>query len=88
MENLKAKDQMDMESFIEAAEHSFYHGSDLSVHVLSRMLKIPIVAWNSHFLWVSTPYISVYDCPVLVFYGLCQEFPWHRYKYITLRICV
>ena len=66
MENLKAKDQMDMESFIEAAEHSFYHGSNLSVRVLSRMLKIPIAAWNSHFLWVSTPYISIYDCPVLV----------------------
>ena len=66
MENLKAKDQMDIESFIEAAWHSFYHGSDLSVCVLSRMLKIPIAAWNSHFLWVSTPYISIYDCPVLV----------------------
>ena len=66
MENLKVKDDMDMESFIEAAEHSYYHGSDLSVQVLSTMLKIPIAALNSHFLWVSMPYISVYECPVLV----------------------
>ena len=70
MENLKAKDDMDMESFFEATEHSYYHGSDLSVRVLSRMLKILIAAWNSHFLWVSTPYISVYKCRVLVvFHG-------------------
>ena len=62
-ENLMAKDDLDMESFIAAAEQSNYHGSDLAVRVLSQMLKIPIAAWNSHFLWVSSPYISIYKCP-------------------------
>ena len=57
---------MDMTAFIEAAEFSYYHGSDLALRVLSRMLKIPIAAWNSHFIWVSAPYISVYECPVLL----------------------
>ena len=65
-ENLKAKDKMDMTAYIEAAEFSLYHGSDLALRVLSRMLKIPIAAWNSHFIWVSAPYVSVYECPVLV----------------------
>ena len=57
---------MDMTAYIEAAEFSLYHGSDLALRVLSRMLKIPIAAWNSHFIWVSAPYVSVYECPVLV----------------------
>ena len=61
-----AKDDLDMESFLVAAEQSNYHGSDLVVRVLFPMLKIPIVAWNSHFLWVSSPYMSVNECPVLV----------------------
>ena len=43
-ENLRAKDEMDMTTFIEAAEFSYYHGSDLALRVLSRMLKIPIAA--------------------------------------------
>ena len=57
---------MDMTAFIEAAEFSYYHGSDLALRLLSRMLKIPIAAWNSHFIWVSALYISVYECPVLL----------------------
>ena len=57
---------MDMTTFIEAAKFSYYHGSDIALRVLSRMLKIPIAAWNSHFIWVSAPYISVYECPVLL----------------------
>ena len=66
LENLKAKDEMDMTIFIKAAEFSYYHGSDLALRVLSRILKIPIAAWNFHFIWVSAPYISVYECPVIV----------------------
>ena len=74
MENLTAKDDLDMESFIAATEQSNYHGSDLAVLVLSQMLKIPIVAWNSHFLWVSSPYISIYECPVLVVMDSVRNF--------------
>ena len=70
MENLMAKDDLDMESFIAAAEQSNYHGSDLVV----RVLKIPIAAWNSHFLWVSSPYISIYECPVLVVMDSVRNF--------------
>ena len=65
-ENLKSKDEMDMTAFIEAAEFSYCHGSDLALRVISRMLKIPIAAWNSHFIWISAPYISVYECPVVL----------------------
>ena len=57
---------MDMIAFIEAGEFSYYHGSDLALRVLFRMLKIPIAAWNSHFIWVSALYLSVYECPVVV----------------------
>ena len=73
-ENLMAKDDLDMESFIVAAEQSNYHGSDLGERVLSRMLKIPIAAWNSHFLWVSSPFISIYECPVLVVMDSVRNF--------------
>ena len=55
-----------MTTFIEAAKFSYYHGSDIALRLLSRMLKIPIAAWNSYFIWVSAPYISVYECPVLL----------------------
>ena len=65
-ENLKAKDYLTIEDFIEAAEFCFYHGSDLALRVISAMLTIPIAVWNSHFIWISAPYISVYECPVLV----------------------
>ena len=55
-----------MTAFIEACKCSYYHGSDFALRVLSRMLKIPIAALNSHFIWVSAPYISVYECPVIL----------------------
>ena len=55
---------------MKASMNSLYHGFDLSLLVLSKMLKVVIAFVDPEYIWMSTPDVNISEASVvLVFDG-------------------
>ena len=66
-ENLKARD-MSMDEFVRCASNSTFHGMDLSLLVLSKMLKVTIGVILPEYVWISCPDVNLREVSVLIVY--------------------
>ena len=61
---------MSLDRFVTASMNSPYHSFDLSLLVLSKMLKVVIAFVNPEYIWMSTPDVNISEASVvLVFDG-------------------
>ena len=64
-DNLAAKNMM-IDQYIAALESDKFHGYDIGLRVLSRLLKMTIGVWNSRHVWLSSPNINVFEVSVMI----------------------
>ena len=60
--------EMSMDRFMRAAMNSQFHGFDLSLLVLSKMLKVVIAFIHPDYIWLSTPDANVSEASVVLVY--------------------
>ena len=72
---------MNMDQYVRSASNSNYHGMDLSLLVLSKMLKVTIGIIMPDYVWISYPDVNLQDLSVLIvfdrqkcFYGTGTSF--------------
>lgn len=59
---------MDLDTYLEKITDSTFHGFDLSMMVLSKMLKVVILMQHPDYLWLSTPDVNVKEASVVLVY--------------------
>ena len=64
-DNLDEKN-MSMDQYIAALERDKFHGYDIALCILSRLLKMTIGVWNGRQVWLSSPNINVFEVSVLI----------------------
>ena len=57
---------MSLDQYIAALERDKFHGYDIGLHILSRLLKITTGVWNGRQVWLSSPNINVFEVSVLI----------------------
>ena len=61
---------MSLDRFVKASMNLPYHSFDLSLLVLSKMLKVVIAFVHPEYIWMSTPDVNISEASVvLVFDG-------------------
>ena len=57
---------MSLDQYVTALERDKFHGYDIALHILSRLLKMTIGVWNGRQVWLSSPNINVFKVSVLI----------------------
>ena len=55
-----------MDQYVRSASNSRYHGMDLLLLVLSKMLKVTIGVIMPDYVWISCPDVNLYEVSVLI----------------------
>ena len=64
-DNLTEKN-LSFDQYLHALEDKKFHGYDIALHILSRMLKMTIGVWTGRYVWLSSPNINVFEVSVLL----------------------
>ena len=68
-DNLNARG-MTIDDFVKAASNSHYNGMDLSLLIISKMLKVVIAIILPDYIWISCLDVNVREASVvIVYYG-------------------
>ena len=57
---------MSLDQYVTALERDKFHGYEIALHILSRLLKMTIGVWKGRQLWLSSPNINVFEVSVLI----------------------
>ena len=57
---------MSLDQYVTALERDKFHGYDIALRILSRLLKMTIGVWNGRQVWLSSPNINVFEVSVLI----------------------
>ena len=58
---------MKFERYVEAINEPYnYHGRDLTLLTLSKMLRVTILVIHPEYLWLSHPFVNVTDASVVL----------------------
>ena len=57
-----------MDRYVKAVSNSDYHGLDISLLILAKMLKIVIAVIHPDYLWMSMPDVNVREASVVLIY--------------------
>ena len=57
---------MSLDQYVTALERDKFHGYDIALRILSRLLKMTIGVWNGKQVWLSSPNINVFEVSVLI----------------------
>ena len=57
---------MTFDQYLHALKSQTFHGYDIALRILSRMLKMMIGVWNGRYVWLSSPNINVFEVSVLL----------------------
>ena len=57
---------MSLEQYITSLERAKFHGYDIALRILSRLLKMTVGMWNGRQVWLSSPNINVFEVSVLI----------------------
>ena len=57
---------MSFDQYLHALESQTFHGYDIALRILSRMLKMTIGVWTGRYVWLSSPNINVFEVSVLL----------------------
>ena len=57
---------MTFNQYLHALESQKFHGYNIALHILSRMLKLTIGVWTGRYVWLSSPNINVFEVSVLL----------------------
>ena len=55
-----------MDRYVKAVSNSDYHGLDISLLILAKMLKIVIAVIHPDYLWMLMPDVNVHEASVVV----------------------
>ena len=58
--------EMSLDRFMKACMNSPFHGFDLSLLVLSKMLKVVIAFVHPDYIWMSTPDVNISEASVVI----------------------
>ena len=61
-----AERNMSLDQYVTALERDKFHGYDIALCILSRLLKMTIGMWNGRQVWLSSPNINVFKVSVLI----------------------
>ena len=64
--------ELNFDQFIKKLSNSTYHGYDLTMMILSKMLKVVILFQHPDYLWISTPDVNVIEASVVLVYDGAQ----------------
>ena len=64
-DNLNEKN-LSFDQYLHALEDKKFHGYDIALLILSRMLKMTIGVWTGRYVWLSSPNINVFEVSVLL----------------------
>ena len=59
---------MSMDKFVKAVMNSEFHGFDLSLLVLSKMLKVVIALVHPDYIWLSNPDANLSEASVVLIF--------------------
>ena len=59
--------------YLEKVNNSNFHGLDLSMIILSKMLKVVILMQHPDYLWLSCPDVNVKETSVVLVYDLIKK---------------
>ena len=65
--NLNPRD-LNFDQFVKKVSNSTFHGYDLTMMILSKMLKVVILFQHPNYLWMSTPDVNVLEASVVLVY--------------------
>ena len=65
--NLSARN-ITIDDFTKAVMNSSYHGYDLTLLILSKMMKVVIALIHPDYIWMSTPDVNVLEASVVLVY--------------------
>ena len=65
--------------YLEKVNNSNFHGFDLSMIVLSKMLKVVILMQHPDYLWLSCPDVNVKEALVVMVYDGIKNNKFNRY---------
>ena len=63
-----ATKEISFDKFVHAVSNSTYHGFDLSLMILSKMLKVVIAFVHLEYIWMSAPDVNVREALVVLVY--------------------
>ena len=58
--------EMSLDRFVKACMNSPFHGFDLSLLVLSKMLKVVIAFVHPDYIWISMPDVNISEASVVI----------------------
>ena len=61
-----AEKNLTFDQYLHALQDKKFHGYDIVLHILSRMLKMTIGVWTGRYVWLSSPNINVFEVSVLL----------------------
>ena len=64
--------ELNFDQFVKKLSNSTYHGYDLTMMILSKMLKVVILFQHPDYLWISTPDVNVIEASVVLVYDGAQ----------------
>ena len=64
-DNLNEKN-LSFDQYLHALEDKKFHGYDVALCILSRMLKMTIGVWTGRYVWLYSPNINVFEVSVLL----------------------
>ena len=64
-DNLNEKN-LSFDQYLHTLEDKKFHGCDIALRILSRMLKMTIGVWTGRYVWLSSPNINVFEVSVLL----------------------
>ena len=72
--NLKARNDMTLECYIKAITTCQYHGNDLALLVLSKMLKMTIAVLHLEYIWLSHLDANLRDANIVLVMNLQEVY--------------
>ena len=63
---------LNFDQFVKKVSNSTFHGYDLTMMILSKMLKVVILFQHPDYLWISTPDVNVLEASVVLVYDGTQ----------------
>ena len=60
--------EISFDKFVHAVSNSTYHGFDLSLMILSKMLKVVIAFVHLEYIWMSAPDVNMREASVVLVY--------------------
>ena len=63
-----------MDRYVKAVSNSHFHGFDITLLILAKMLKVVIAVIHPEYMWMSTPDVNVREASVVIIYDGADRF--------------